>query len=168
MSQRRHFSGLFRHIILVNTQTQHRTALVQIAGWLATRAMGSYVQQDSSSVEQASWLLHIPFGHEVNYIFLRTSHFFSLSSSSGLPMLFHYHHLTTSTAASDSSTNTAARWEWVRIEQNNSRFIQYATRWDPTTMHTPLSSPQRCKCSHWRYDPGCKVKNCPQNMMLLD
>jgi len=36
------------------TNTQHRTYLVQIAGWMATRAMGSYVQQDSPSVEQAS------------------------------------------------------------------------------------------------------------------
>jgi len=36
------------------TNNQHRTYLVQIAGWMATRAMGSYVQQDSPSVEQAS------------------------------------------------------------------------------------------------------------------
>jgi len=51
----------------------------------------------------------IPFWHEATYIFLRTSLFFSLSSSSGLPTVFHYHHLFTSTATNHGSTSTATR-----------------------------------------------------------
>ena len=39
------------HDLSVYTNTQHRTDLVQIEGRLATRATGSYAQQDSSSVE---------------------------------------------------------------------------------------------------------------------
>jgi len=92
------------------TNTLHRPDLVQLAGWLPNCAMSSYVEQDSSCVERASWLLPMPFWLEANYIFLRTSHVFSLSSSSGLPTLFHYHHLFTSTAANHDSTSTAARW----------------------------------------------------------
>jgi len=139
------------------THTQHQTHLVQIAGWLATDATGSYAQQDSSCVEPASWLLLMPFWLRANYMFLRTSLFCSLSSSSGLPPSFSYHHLFNSTAANHGSTNTSARWDWKRIEQNDGRFIQYGTRWDPTTMQTLLSSPQRCKCSHRKYDPGQTV-----------
>jgi len=142
---------------------QHRADVVQIAEWLATRAMGSYVQQDSSCVERARWLLPMPFWLEADYIFLRTSHFFLLSSSSGLPTLFHYHHLCTSTAANHGSTRTAARWEWNRIEQNDGRFIIYTTCWDATTPQTPLSSPRRCKCSHRKCDPGRTVDNCLYN-----
>jgi len=44
-----------------------------------------YTQQDSSWVYGTSWLLLIPFWHEANYIVLRTSHFFLLSSSSPIP-----------------------------------------------------------------------------------
>jgi len=43
------------------------------------------MQYDSSSVEHSTWLLRIPFWLEANCIFLRTFHFFSLSSSSSLP-----------------------------------------------------------------------------------
>jgi len=43
------------------------------------------MQQHSSWVERASWLLLIPFWLEAKYICLRTSQFFSLSSSSSIP-----------------------------------------------------------------------------------
>jgi len=56
--------------------------LLQIAGPLETPATCSYTLYDSSWVERTSWLSLIPFWTEANYIFLRTSHFFSLSSSS--------------------------------------------------------------------------------------
>jgi len=42
----------------------------------------SYMQQDSTWTELASWLSLIPFWLVPNYIFPRTSHFFSLSSFS--------------------------------------------------------------------------------------
>jgi len=74
------------------TNTQHQTDLVQIAGRLATRTSGSYAQQDSSCVEWASRLLPMPFSLKLTIyssrlqchyviLFLRTSHFVSLSSS---------------------------------------------------------------------------------------
>jgi len=151
--------AVVHHHLSLSTHTHHRTDLVQIAWRMATHATGSYVQQDSSCAERASWLLPMPFWLEANYIFLRTSHFFSLSSFSGLPTLFHYHHLFTSTAANHGSTSNATRWEWNRIEQNDGRFIRYATRWDPTTPQTTLSSPRRCKSSYRKHDPGCTVEN---------
>jgi len=123
----------------LQTHTQHQTGLVQIAWRLAIRATGSSAHQDSPCVEWASWLLRMPFWLEANYIFLRFSHFISLSSSSGLPSSFCYHHLFTSTAANHRSTNISARWEWNRIKQNDGHFIQYAARWDPTKTQTPLS-----------------------------
>jgi len=147
----------------LQTTTQHRTDLVQIAWWLAIHAIGSYAQQDSSCVEQASWLLRMPFWLEANYIFLRSSHFISLCSSSGLPVSFCYHHLSTSTAANHGSTQTSVRWEWNRNKQNNGHFIQYPTRWDQTPTQIPLCSSRRCKCSHRKYEPGHTVKNCPWN-----
>jgi len=120
---------------------------------------GSYAHQDSTWVERASWLLHMSFWLEANYLFFRTSYFFSLSSSSGLPTLFCHHHLFTSTAANHGSTNTSARGEWNRIEQNDRHFIQYASRWDPTTTQTPLSSPRPCKCSQQINYPWRMFKN---------
>jgi len=141
-------------------RTQRRTNVVQITGQLATHAMGNYAQQDSSGVERASGLLRMPFRLEANYIFLGISNVCSWSSSSGLPTSFCYHHLFTSTATNHGSTNSSARWEWNRIEQNDGRFIQYTTCWDPTTTQTPLSSSQRGKSSHWKYDPGCKNNDC--------
>jgi len=95
---------------------------VQIARQWATHGTGSYAQQDSSCVERASWLLRMPFSLEANYIFLRTSHFFSLCFSLGLPPSFRYHHLVTSTAANRGCTNTSGSWAWNRIEQNDGRF----------------------------------------------
>jgi len=145
------------------TSTQSRTDLVQIAGRLATRATGRYAHHVSSCVERASWLLCMPFWLNANYISLRNSLFFALSSSAGLPTSFRYHHLFTSTARNHSSTNTSASWVWNRMKQNDGHFIHYATHWDPTTMQTPLSSPWRCKCSHRKHDPGCTVKNCTWN-----
>ena len=138
-----------------------RRNLVQIAGWVATSATGSDAQQDWSCVERASWLLRMPFWLNANYIFLRTSLFFSLSSSSGLPTSFHYHHLFTSTAANHGSTNTSARWRLNWIKQNNWRFFQYSTHWDPTTTQIPHSSLWRCKYSHQKHDPGRPVHHCP-------
>jgi len=50
-----------------------------------TPATSGFTRQYSSRVERASWLLLIPFWLEVYYIFLRTSHCTSLSSSSPIP-----------------------------------------------------------------------------------
>jgi len=58
---------------------------VQTAGQLEPHPTCGSTQQDSCSVECVSWLLRIPIWLEANYIILRTSHFFSLSSSSSLP-----------------------------------------------------------------------------------
>jgi len=160
LSHNNQISAVVHHDLSLQTDTQHWTDLVQITGWLVLCATGSYVQQDWSCVEWASWLLCMPFWLEANCIFHRSSHFFSLSSSSGLPTSFRYHHLFTSTAANHGSTNTSPRWQWNRIEQNDGHFMQYATRWQPTTMQTPLRSPRRCKCSHRRCDPGLTVRSC--------
>jgi len=73
------------------TNTQHMTDLVQITVRLEICASCSYMHQDSSWEEQASWLLLIPCWLEATYIFLKTSHLFLLSSSSGLPSSFCYH-----------------------------------------------------------------------------
>jgi len=153
-------SAVIHHDLFLQTITQYQTDLVQFAWSLAICATGTNAQQDSSCVERASWLLHMPFWLEANDIFLRSPHFISLSSSSGLPTSFRYHHLFTSTGATYGSRNTSARWEWNRIKQNDGHFIQYATRCDPTTTQTPLCSPQYCKCSHQIYDPRCTVENC--------
>ena len=136
---------------------------MQIAGRLETRATGSYTHQDSCSVECASWLLRIPLWPKANCIILRPFQFFLWSSRSGLPTSFCYHYLFTFTAPNLGSTNNSARWEWKRIEQNNGRFIQYITRWDPTTTQTPPTSPRRCKCSNRKYVAGHTVKNCVSN-----
>jgi len=161
ISHNHEISAVVHCDLSVLTNTKHRTDLVHSAGWLETPATGTYMQQDSSCVERASWLLRIPFWLAANYIFLRTSHLLSLSCSSGLPTSFHYHHLLTSIAANHGSTNTSAKWEWKRIEQNDGHFIQYATHWYPTIMQTPLSSPWCCKCGHQKYDPGLTVQHCP-------
>jgi len=147
----------------VQTNTQHQTDLEHIAGRSETCATCSYMPQDSCCVEHASCLLCIPFWLDDNYLFLWTSHFCLLSSYSGLPTSFRYHHLFTSTPANHGSRGTSARCEWIGIEQNNELFIQYSTCWDPTAVQTPHSPPRRCKCSHPKYDPGCRVENYPQN-----
>jgi len=73
-----------RNLSLLTT-TQHRTYLLHIAGRWETPATCCHTQQDSSWVYGTSWLLLILFWHEANYTVLRTSHFFSLSSSSLIP-----------------------------------------------------------------------------------
>jgi len=160
ISHKHEISTVDHRDLSLSTNTQHRANLVQIARRLATRATGSYAQKHSSCVERASWLLRMPFRLEGNYIFFRTSHFWSLSSSSGLPTSFRYHHLFTSTAANHGSTIISASWAWNRIEQKEGRFFQYTNHWDPTTTQTPLSSPRLCKCSHWKHDTGRRVVNC--------
>jgi len=67
------------------TNTQPGTYLLHIAGWWETPATCGHTEQDSSWVYGTSRLLLIPFWHEANYIALRTSHFFLLSSSSPIP-----------------------------------------------------------------------------------
>jgi len=84
LSHTHEIPAVLHHCISPSTHPQHWTYMVLIAGWLATRATGSYAQQDSSWVDWASWLLRMPFWLEANYIFLSTSHIISWSSSSGL------------------------------------------------------------------------------------
>jgi len=49
--------------------------------WLETPAICNQTQHDLAWVKHATWQLRISFWLAVKYIFLRTSHFFSLSSS---------------------------------------------------------------------------------------
>ena len=69
------------------TSKQHPTNLLQIVGSSESPAACSYTQMAFSWVKRASWLSLILLRLESNYIFLITSHFFSLSSSSLLPQL---------------------------------------------------------------------------------
>jgi len=161
ISHKHEISAVIHHDWSLWENIQHRTNLLQIAGRLESCATCSYTQQDSSCVECARWLLCIPFWPKDNYIFLRTAHFFSLSSSSGLPTSFLYHHPFTSTPANHGSTDTSALCEWIGIEQNDGHLIQCTTSWDSTTTRTELSPPWRCKCSNWKYDLEHKVENCP-------
>jgi len=64
---------------------QHRTDSLRIAGLLEIPATCRYMQAASSWVERCSWQLVRVFWLEANYSFLRTSHFFWLSSSSPFP-----------------------------------------------------------------------------------
>jgi len=75
---------VYRNLSLV-TNTQHQTYLWHIAGQWETSATCGHTHQDSSWVYGTSWLLLILFWHEANYVVLRTSHFFSLSSSCPIP-----------------------------------------------------------------------------------
>jgi len=114
---------------------------VQIAGWLETGATCTYTQQDPCCVERASWLLRIPFWLEANYIFLRTSHFFSLSYSSGLPTSFHHHHLFTCTKANHASAkNISVRAEWLRQSGRSPSEPSETPRWRITPR--PASMPR--------------------------
>jgi len=67
------------------TNTQHCIYVLHIVGRWETPGTCGHTQHDSSWVYGTSWLLLILFWHEANYIVLRTSHFFSLSSSSPIP-----------------------------------------------------------------------------------
>jgi len=54
--------------------------------------------------------------------------------------------------------DTPRRCECIGIGQNDGRFIQYATRWDPTTKLVPFSPPRCCKCSHWKKTLDAQLK----------
>jgi len=69
------------------TSEHQQTDFLRIAGDKDTSVTWSHTQQGSSWVERTSWLLLVPFWQDANYIFLRTSHFFSLSSSSPIPQM---------------------------------------------------------------------------------
>jgi len=45
-----------------------------------------------------------------------------------------------------------------KFELNNWCFIQSGTCCDTAAMHPPLSTLQRCTCSHWTFDPECTFK----------
>jgi len=88
-------------------QTNHiGPTYFKTAGQWETSASCSYKQQDSSWVERASWLLHISFWLEAAYVFLRTSHFFSLSSSSPIK---HQHIMVTPTHQPGESRSESSR-----------------------------------------------------------
>jgi len=88
-----------KHVILpvvdicwsLQAHAQYRAGLVQIVALFKTGATCSNIQQNLSCVHCASRLLHIPLWLEANDIFLRTSHPFSLSSSTELPTSLHCH-----------------------------------------------------------------------------
>jgi len=71
-----------------------------------------------------------------------------------------------STPAKHGPTKTSAGDKRIGIEQNNGHYIRYATSWETTMMHPPLSPLWCCKCGHWKYEPGCKFKNGPSNRKL--
>jgi len=68
------------------TNNQQWTDILYILGLWETPATCSYMPQNPSWVYWTCWQLIILFWHEANYIILRTSHFFSLSSSSPIPL----------------------------------------------------------------------------------
>jgi len=78
------FSCRTPQFIPVNKQTTTDWHIVHLGLW-KTPATCSYKQQNSSWVYRTCWQLIIPFGREANHIILKTSHFFSLSSSSPIP-----------------------------------------------------------------------------------
>jgi len=64
---------------------QHQIYQLHIAGPLVTPAPCSYILQFSSGLEWVSWLSLIQFWLEAKYIFLKTSRFLLLPSSSPSP-----------------------------------------------------------------------------------
>jgi len=102
---------IHRNISLL-TNTQHQTYSLHIAGRWETPATCGHTQQDSSCVYGTSWLLIILFWHEANYIVLRTSHFFSLSSSSHIP---HQH-----IVEPQPLQPTSSRSKWSQLAGNTS------------------------------------------------
>jgi len=75
-------SAVQNFYLLLSTNTQHQTDVLYILGWGKTPADCNHTQYDSSRVQCPSLLLLVPFWLEANYMFLRTSHFLSLTSSS--------------------------------------------------------------------------------------
>jgi len=103
---------------------------VQIARRLETCATCGYMQQDLSCVDHASRLLRIPFCLEENFMFLKTSHFFSLSSSSGLLTSDCYHHpvhFRTSKSLLDEHVHKV-RADWNLAEQRARHLIRHPLR----------------------------------------
>jgi len=78
-------SAVFYHYVSRYTNQQHRTDLPHIAGLLESPAICSFTQLASSWVEHARWQSLIAFWLEASSIFLKTSHFFSLSFFSPFP-----------------------------------------------------------------------------------
>jgi len=85
MSGNRAISAVVQCNSSLLTNRQQQTYPLHISGRWETPATCGHTQQDSSWVYGTSWLLLIPFWHEANYIVLRTSHYFSLSSFSPIP-----------------------------------------------------------------------------------
>jgi len=85
MTDNQQISALHNLYLSRETIRSPWTYLPQIMGRCETPATYSHTQQDSLCVECASWLLLIPFSVGANYIFLRSSHIFLLSSSSLIP-----------------------------------------------------------------------------------
>jgi len=129
--------------------TQHQSYLLQIAGWWETPETCCHMQQDSSSVYGTSWLLLIPFRHEANYIVLRTSHFFSLSSSSPIPNPQIMD--TEQPQPGESRSNLPV----------GGCYIKFVTLFHTVRQYTPVTPQRPCQCSHQKYDPGCTSQNRP-------
>jgi len=94
------FSAVENVSLLMQTNNQQQTDLLQIAGQCKIPATCSHTHQYSSWVEHTSWLLLIPFWLKANYIFLRTFHFLLVSSSSPMP---HQNIIDTETLEHDGS-----------------------------------------------------------------
>jgi len=62
--------------------------------------------------------------------------------------------LTYSTTAIQGSTKTSAQCDWIRIEQNDRRFIECDPGRDKAATQTPVSPPWRCNCSSRQNDQG--------------
>jgi len=86
-----HFWHRSHQFIHLNIKTTSEN-LLKIMGQLETDAIWSYPQFDFCWVDWTSCQLVIAFWLEPNYILLRTSHFFSLSSSFPIP---HQHKMAT-------------------------------------------------------------------------
>jgi len=99
------------------TNTQHWTYLLYIVGRLETPATCSHTQQNSCWVYGTSWLLVILFWHEANYIVVRTSHIFLLSSSSPIP---HHHVMETEPPQPALSRS---KWSWLAGDSLNTSLI---------------------------------------------
>jgi len=78
-------SAVVHFNLTLETNIQHWTNSLPIVALWETPATCSDSQADSSWVERPSWWSLSLFRLEANYIFLRTSHFFWLSSSSPFP-----------------------------------------------------------------------------------
>jgi hypothetical protein len=82
ISTKHEISAVVYYIACLWTNKQHWTAFLQITERFESLVITSCSQQSSLRIEQGSMPSLIPFRLVANYIFLRTSHFFSSSSSS--------------------------------------------------------------------------------------